>query len=552
MSGGAQRDAASVAAGVAAGGDAARSWRALHADLRPTGSSADTCAADLKKPSSWEPKPPPLPDADYKVILRIRGGLDCTKLHPCVLRQLVLKAVGLPISSPDQIRVNPTSHTVLVSTSSMDRADLYHNIRTLKFNGVPYEVVTHVADPVDSCRGRFHLPLDYADEEILPTLQRCNPAMTIGAARRLSTTETILVVFRGTHVPFYINYEGCTLRCRPFRLKVEACTRCRKIGHRQDVCPSTPDAICHKCGLKDSSMDHECEPVCVVCGGAHITGSPLCKQRYKIKTPKYQTPKPSEVPSSRTPSLNRSQERGPQRGRSKSKRRGPNSTPKELDFPTQSTNPHSTSHLPNPLKVSWAQAASSNCSLSQNISLEKVLAENASLKAEIQKLKLELQSRMPLSNLSQHSEPRSFIPAQSPPAVEPTIPLPPTDMDTTMPRDTSQLPPSNKRKTPATPREEESLSDTVLTLNDRINALENKTQKKFAVIESKISHIESRFTAQETGQAAINDKLDKFLDFVQTQMQQTTAWIAAVTANNPNIAVPAFSPTPPPDNGCKP
>ncbi|KAL3225992.1 hypothetical protein MRX96_046867 [Rhipicephalus microplus] len=85
MSGGAQRDAASVAAGVAAGGDAARSWRALHADLRPTGSSADTCAADLKKPSSWEPKPPPLPDADYKVILRIRGGLDCTKLHPLCL-----------------------------------------------------------------------------------------------------------------------------------------------------------------------------------------------------------------------------------------------------------------------------------------------------------------------------------------------------------------------------------------------------------------------------------------------------------------------------------
>ncbi|KAL3175782.1 hypothetical protein MRX96_000968 [Rhipicephalus microplus] len=68
MSGGAQRDAASVAAGVAAGGDAARSWRALHADLRPTGSSADTCAADLKKPSSWEPKPPPLPDADYKQL----------------------------------------------------------------------------------------------------------------------------------------------------------------------------------------------------------------------------------------------------------------------------------------------------------------------------------------------------------------------------------------------------------------------------------------------------------------------------------------------------
>ncbi|KAL1473097.1 hypothetical protein MTO96_003921 [Rhipicephalus appendiculatus] len=46
----------------------------------------------------------------------------------------------------------------------MDRADVYHNIRTLKFDGVLYEVATHVADPIDSCRGRFHLPLDYPEE----------------------------------------------------------------------------------------------------------------------------------------------------------------------------------------------------------------------------------------------------------------------------------------------------------------------------------------------------------------------------------------------------
>ncbi|KAH7967754.1 hypothetical protein HPB52_002160 [Rhipicephalus sanguineus] len=274
--------------------------------------------------------------------------------------------------------------------------------------------------------------------------------MTIGAARRLGTTETILVVLRGSRVPFYINYEGCTLRCLPFRLKVEACTRCRKIGHRQDVCPSTLDSICHKCGLKDSPMDHECEPICVVCGGAHLTGSPLCKQRYKTKTPKSQIPsKPTHASSSRTPSLHRSQDRGQQRSRSRSKKRGPNSTPKELAFPTQSTNPHPTGPLQDPLT-------------------------------------------------------------------------------------------------------EESLGDSVLTLNDRINALENKTQNRFAVIESKISHIESRFTALENGQTAINEKLDKFLDFVQAHMQQTTAWIAAVTANNPNIAIPTPSPTPPPDHGCKP
>ncbi|KAH7969634.1 hypothetical protein HPB52_020582 [Rhipicephalus sanguineus] len=102
ISGGAQRDAAVVAAGVASEDGGARSWRALHADLHSTGhiSSANSCAPALKKPPTREPRPPPFPDTEYKVILRIRGGLDCTKLHPCVLRQLVLKEVDCPSTAP--------------------------------------------------------------------------------------------------------------------------------------------------------------------------------------------------------------------------------------------------------------------------------------------------------------------------------------------------------------------------------------------------------------------------------------------------------------------
>ncbi|KAH7933377.1 hypothetical protein HPB49_012039 [Dermacentor silvarum] len=78
-----------------------------------------------------------------------------------------------------------------------------------------------------------------------------------------------------------MNYEGCALRCIPCQQKIEACTRCHKVGNRQDVCPFSTDTRCPNCGALDPSMDHDCKPVCIVCNGAHPTGSQLCKPHYK-------------------------------------------------------------------------------------------------------------------------------------------------------------------------------------------------------------------------------------------------------------------------------
>ncbi|KAH8023156.1 hypothetical protein HPB51_011270 [Rhipicephalus microplus] len=147
-----------------------------------------------------------------------------TEAPTTAAQQIILKAAGLPISdrtSSDQIRVNSINHTVLISTPDLDRADLYHGIRLLNFNGTPHEVATHVADPVDTCRGTVLLPSDYSEDEIISTLRRCNPKLTIGGARRLGSTETILIIFQGKIVPYYVHYEGCALRCRPFRQRLK-------------------------------------------------------------------------------------------------------------------------------------------------------------------------------------------------------------------------------------------------------------------------------------------------------------------------------------------
>ncbi|KAH7980355.1 hypothetical protein HPB49_015241 [Dermacentor silvarum] len=168
MNGGSERDAAGV------GG--AHSWRELHTNIarRHQQLSPPTIsAASPPHPSKKSPKPPPLPANDYKIIVRIRGGLDCSKIHSCVLRQIILKAAGLPINehtAQDQLRVNEISNTILVSTPNMDRADSYNTIRTLNFNGTTYEVATHVADPSDTCRGVILLPTDSPEQAILPTL----------------------------------------------------------------------------------------------------------------------------------------------------------------------------------------------------------------------------------------------------------------------------------------------------------------------------------------------------------------------------------------------
>lgn len=87
------------------------------------------------------------------------------------------------------------------------------------------------------------------------------------------------------------------------------------------------------------------------------------------------------------------------------------------------------------------------------------------------------------------------------------------------------LPPPSKRKTPSTPRSEESLEETVLNYNDRITALETKFHNILTAVE-KLS----------ADYAAKHEALAKFMDLVQAHIQQTTSWIAEVSANNPSIA----------------
>ncbi|KAH7958684.1 hypothetical protein HPB49_004293 [Dermacentor silvarum] len=181
----------------------------------------------------------------------------------------------------DTKRPSPTSPSTLKTRppliATYDRHPHHH--------GKSYEVSTHVADPENSCRGVIKLPASLVEGNVLVKLRDSNPTMKILAARRIGSTDSILVTFEGSKVPFYIDYLRTDLRCRPYRQKVEACAKCRQFGHCQGVCPNVTIRLCPKCGRPDPPEDHSCTPICIIWNGTHETGSSECRHRYKPRTP---------------------------------------------------------------------------------------------------------------------------------------------------------------------------------------------------------------------------------------------------------------------------
>ncbi|KAL1445822.1 hypothetical protein MTO96_044798 [Rhipicephalus appendiculatus] len=281
-----------------------------------------------------------------------------------------------------------------------------------------FEVVTHITDPSNTCRGVIrNIPMDHTAETILSSLLDYDRLGLILTGRRMGATTSILVTFRGTRVPFYISYQGGITRCVPYRHKTEACTLCRKLGHRPDVCPGAPQTLCPLCGIPNPLLDHECEPKCVVCDNDHPTGSPQCPQRYKPK-PKYapstfeQDAAPFLDPSTssknaqsgRSPSITRQQSRSRSRSRNKSIHQDPGSR----------TGPG--------LEVSWADVASPESSIQKQ--LKQMQDEMAKLRAENAKLRLELQSfKQPSASPQLPSSSLIPTPISPPPALPSTTPI---------------------------------------------------------------------------------------------------------------------------------
>ncbi|KAL1460394.1 hypothetical protein MTO96_027421 [Rhipicephalus appendiculatus] len=94
------------------------------------------------------------------------------------------------------------------------------------------------------------------------------------------TSKSVLIHFMSDTLPESVNFFGSVFAVYSFRPKVEACTNCRRTGHRRDVCPEPMRSHCLDCG-QHHQADQQCSPTCIACGGSHRTGDRLCRRKYQ-------------------------------------------------------------------------------------------------------------------------------------------------------------------------------------------------------------------------------------------------------------------------------
>ncbi|KAG0444330.1 hypothetical protein HPB47_013920, partial [Ixodes persulcatus] len=215
------------------------------------------------------PQLPRLPDDDYKIVIPARPYFNAAQTNYDAERA-------------DQIRINATQNSILISTPSEERARTYFNLHTLRIGEENYPLATYVADPANTSRGIiFDVPEYDTPENISRYLIDYNHDPAILLARRMGKTNSVQIVFDSLDVPHWVSYHGAPYRCVLFRHKTEACNIRWKIGHRADVCPSPRTNKCTRCGMDNPPTDHDCEVKCAVCRGPHPTGSPRCKKRFQ-------------------------------------------------------------------------------------------------------------------------------------------------------------------------------------------------------------------------------------------------------------------------------
>ncbi|KAH7954990.1 hypothetical protein HPB49_023682 [Dermacentor silvarum] len=387
--------------------------------------------------------------------------------------------------------------------------------------GKSYEVSTHVADPKNSCRGIIKLPASLVEGNVLVNLRDSNPTINILAARKMGSTDSFLVTFEGSKFPFYIDYLRTDLCCRRYRQNVEACAKCRKLGHRKDVCPNVTICLCPKCGTPDPPEDYSCTPTCIICNGTHETGSSECRLRYKPRTTPPAPPETKLTLLARKNTQASSQQPGQEKPQSSSGRKN-SATAAQVLSSKQAWPPLTPRNEQRPpinhTKVSWAGVVSHNSSSSQDADsslIKCLLNQNEMLKAEIKQLKAMFHPPIEINETpaaTSNPLPQKLAPTPTRPPrehmdiVAPTpTSLPTEQMDTVAPAATTEAatprppsphlqPPPAKRKNAEITDTDNTLKNAIFVLRDRMPTLENK----LVALENRLQSKLDAFSCEES------------------------------------------------------
>ncbi|KAH7973617.1 hypothetical protein HPB49_003088 [Dermacentor silvarum] len=244
-----------------------------------------------------------LPVGTIRVVFRPRGELSLDKLPAPSLLQALRTSPSCSVMGALYIRVHPTKNTFTVATVAEATALALVKIQEITIDGNKYPVAAYIAAPPAAVKGVISRAYwNETPEQILNDLQHRNPEADIIAARRMGKTASILITFASGPVPHTIKYMCVVHRCTKYKGSPDACTNCRKPGHRYDVCRLRKTGLCPRCGENHETQEDPCKPKCIFCGGNHLTGTGSCKartpqpRRQTVTKPKTAVPTAKDFP----------------------------------------------------------------------------------------------------------------------------------------------------------------------------------------------------------------------------------------------------------------
>ncbi|KAH9376379.1 hypothetical protein HPB48_001766 [Haemaphysalis longicornis] len=107
----------------------------------------------------------------------------------------------------DTPRTSNDKNIIVISSPSIEGAKAYNNITTLKIKELEHQSVDYATPPEQCTKGVIHnIPSEESKEMISRSLvNKRNP--TILQARRMGKTNSVVIVFEGEKVPYFVYYR---------------------------------------------------------------------------------------------------------------------------------------------------------------------------------------------------------------------------------------------------------------------------------------------------------------------------------------------------------
>ncbi|KAH8039433.1 hypothetical protein HPB51_007311 [Rhipicephalus microplus] len=228
---------------------------------------------------------PNLPRDHFKTIIRPRGGMDVKKTDLLIFKRSLAKAASLTAEQvfDDTLCTNPFQNIFVVATPFEANARAYARVQEISMGSTVIGLAAYVAASDNTCKGVIRgINVDLSDAELTEMIvHRRNPDAL--GVRRIKKTPTVIVLLDGQKVPQHVVCDGVRYPYSLYRRQGDVCYACGDLGHRSDVCPKGDEQKkCRGCGMQSPSPDHQCDPTCAICGGAHPTADRKCRKRFQM------------------------------------------------------------------------------------------------------------------------------------------------------------------------------------------------------------------------------------------------------------------------------